>query len=76
MADGIKKLDNGFYEVRIVINRKDLKVNTLRRSDENGNHLKTLKDDDYYIFMIINKRNDINMWIYDLKTNIEQKTNI
>ena len=44
MADGIKKLDNGFYEVRIVINRKDLKVNTLRRSDENGNPLKTLKD--------------------------------
>lgn len=44
MADGIKKLDNGFYEVRIVINRKDLKVNTLRRSDESGNPLKTLKD--------------------------------
>ena len=43
MADGIKKLDNGFYEVRIVINRKDLKVNTLRRSDENGNPLKTQK---------------------------------
>lgn len=41
---GIKKLENGNYEVRIVINRKDLKINTLRRTDENGNAFKTLKE--------------------------------
>ena len=40
-----------------------------------NNYLQTLKDDDYYIFMIINKRNNINMWIYDLKTNLRYTTN-
>ena len=44
-------------------------------TDLYNNYLKTLKDDDYYIFMIINKRNDINMWIYDLKTNLRYTTN-
>ena len=37
---GITKLENGNYEVRIVINRKDLKINTIRRSDEDGNPFK------------------------------------
>jgi len=41
---GIKKLPNGNYEVRIVINRKDLKVNTIRRSDDDGNPFKTQKE--------------------------------
>lgn len=41
---GIKKMPNGNYEVRIVINRKDLKINTIRRSDDNGNPFKTQKE--------------------------------
>lgn len=39
---GITKLENGNYEVRIVINRKDLKINTIRRSDEDGNPFKSI----------------------------------
>ena len=41
---GIRELPNGNYEVRIVINRKDIKVNTIRRSDDNGNPFKTKKE--------------------------------
>lgn len=32
--------------------------------------LQTLEDNDYYIFMIINKKNDVNIWIHDLSQNI------
>lgn len=41
---GIRELPNGNYEVRIVINRKDIKVNTIRRSDDKGNPFKTKKE--------------------------------
>ena len=33
------------------------------------NYLANLKDDDYYIFMIMNKKGDVNAWLYDLKEN-------
>lgn len=32
--------------------------------------LQTLQQDEYYIFMIANKRGDINIWIYDFAQNI------
>jgi hypothetical protein len=32
--------------------------------------LQTLKDNDYYIFAIMNKRQEISIWIYDLATNL------
>lgn len=36
--------------------------------------IKTLNEDDFYIFMIMNKRKDINVWLYDLKTNLRYNT--
>ncbi len=38
---GIFQLPNGNYGYRVVINRKDLKVDTTYRQDENGNPFKT-----------------------------------
>lgn len=32
--------------------------------------LQNMQDEDFYVFMIINKRNDLNIWIYDFKNNI------
>lgn len=32
--------------------------------------LQTLNEGDYYIFCILNKRNDLNIWIYDFEKNI------
>ena len=29
-----------------------------------------LKEDDYYIFIIFNKKQEVNLWVYDLKNNI------
>ncbi len=40
---GIREYKKGFYEVRIVVNRKDLKLNTIRRSDDDGNPFTTKK---------------------------------
>jgi len=64
---GIKKLDNGNYEVRIVINRKDLKINTLRRTDENGNPFTTLKEarDFRERFIVESKSNNENIVVKD-----------
>ena len=39
---GIFQLPNGNYGYRVVINRKDLKVDTTYRQDENGNPFKTM----------------------------------
>lgn len=35
-----------------------------------NNVLQSLNEDDFYIFMIINKKKEINIWIYDFKDNI------
>lgn len=40
---GVYQLDNGFWEYRIVINRKNLKVDTTCRQDDAGNPYKTKK---------------------------------
>lgn len=40
---GIREYKKGFFEVRIVVNRKDLKLNTIRRTDDNGNPFTTKK---------------------------------
>ena len=39
-------------------------------TDFYNNLLNNLLDDDYYIFMIINKKNELNIWIYDSPNNI------
>ncbi len=38
---GIFQLENGYYGFRVKINRKDLKIDTTYRQDENGNPYKT-----------------------------------
>lgn len=38
------------------------------------NFIKTLTDDDFYIFMIMNKHKNFNVWLYDLKTNLRYST--
>lgn len=40
---GIRQLDNGFYEYRLVINRKDFKYDSTCRLDDKGNPFKTKK---------------------------------
>jgi hypothetical protein len=68
--------DNTFDKMRMHghshVNMGTTPSTTDRKLQED--HLKQLKGDDFYIFLIVNKKREIWATIYDLKTNIQYET--